>query len=107
MKKTLITIAAVAAVALPGAAIAGDSGAAPRTVDLNVACTFPNQLNCTWYGEKIWPGASDNPPVYTATFWFNYADPDGQFCRYRLVPIRQLTCTDHWPLTKADEFGNN
>lgn len=107
MKKTLAAIVAATVLIPTGAAVAsGVMGAEPREVNLNIPCQRPNQLNCTWYGERVPVGTSETPPVYTKAYWFNYADPDGKtFCRYRVTPIRQLTCADHWPLTIADEFG--
>lgn len=98
-------IGLIAGLLMGSAGIAFASGAAPQEVDLNVPCQSQNQLNCTWYGQSYAPGTSENPPPYTAAFWYNWAKPDQvTFCRYRLVPDRRLTCATHWPLTQADEY---
>jgi hypothetical protein len=100
MFRSLITAAALAALAVPvGAVAAAPQGAAPQTVDLNVPCQGPNHFNCTWYGKKISPRqATTAKPSYTDAFWVNFTREDGSYCRYRLVPTRALKCGAEWPL---------
>ena len=99
----LVGFFAGAILAGTGVVFASVQGPAPREVDLAVPCQTENQLNCTWYGQKYWPGSSENPPSYTQAYWYNWSDPDTvTFCRYSLVPVRMLTCATHWPLTSAD-----
>lgn len=99
----IIGLIAGLALGVTGAASAVQMGAAPQKVNLVIPCQRANQLNCTWYGERYAARTSENPPLYTATQWYNYVEPDGKtFCRYQLVPFRALTCADHWPLKSSD-----
>lgn len=101
--KYLVGLVAGLFLGVTGVAAAAGMGAAPRDVDLTIPCQRPNQLNCSWYGQRLAARTSESPPPYTGTLWYNWAEPDGKtFCRYLLVPQRALVCADHWPLVDAD-----
>ena len=101
IKRLGIAVAAIIA-STTGLAVADTMGAKPQQVDLNIACSRPYQLNCTWYGHRIAPKDADEHPPYTQTFWFNFVSPEGEYCQYRLVPVRMLTCGNTWPIEQSN-----
>jgi hypothetical protein len=103
MRRYLIGLIAGLILGGSSLAYASSMGAAPQKVNLAIPCQRANQLNCTWYGQHYAARTSENPPLYTQTYWTNFVKPNGKtFCQYRLVPARMLTCANHWPLVASD-----